>query len=322
MTKDLILITTFVPDIRRQQMLRDLVYNIDKTKFDIMVSSHSSIPQDVFDKVDYMIYEKQNAIDFKVENKFYFFFYNDLFTIKTTEPKKYNHFIPVIRHIISGLSYAKNLGYKNVHYFEYDSLILDSTELLENSNLLKTYSAIYYELPHMQFPNSPISLNLDKISQLWFDLDNENFNKFLKEENSTKLVEEYEWFLLNQSGNIMKKNIDNLIKKNIKVALNYDLESNKWVIPIHNKETDDICIFSWVENHEDVNSDVVVIINENRIINLNRKNLGTWELIPISKTNDVKKIKIIINDVVKYNYDFNKTSIDKFVKHNFLSKNK
>jgi hypothetical protein len=318
MKKDLILITCFVPDARRQQMLRELVYGINKNNFDIMVSSHTIIPDDIFNKVDYFIYEKDNAIDFNVSNKFYFYFYSEQFSIKTTEPKKYNHFVPVIRHIISGLIYAKNLGYTKVHYFEFDSLIKNDTELIDNSNLLENHSAIFYRLPHLSYPNSPISFNLNKISPKWFELKDENFESFLRSENSNKIVEQYEWELLSECDDFYQKEYEVLEKNGINVALNYDLDDNKWIIPVFKESDNNLYIFSWVENEEDVNSEVIVIVNNESVFKLKRPFKGFWMVSPIGHIDSVKSITILVNGVITREYDFNKTNINEFIRHNFI----
>lgn len=321
MKKDLILITAYVPDEKRQQMLRNLVYNINKDNFDIMVSSHTLIPQDIFEKLDYFVYEKKNDIDYSFKNKFYFYFSNEDFTITSTEPKKYNHFIPVIRHISSGLLYAKNLGYEIVHYFEYDSLIRSDSELIENSKLLENYSAVYYELDHLDYPNSPISLNLNKISSKWFELNPHDYEKFLREENSSKLVEEYEWKLLNQTDSLYKKKSETLKLNNIDVALNHDLEDNKWVVPVYYAQNNSFFIFSWVENHDDVNSEVVVILNDEKTFKINRTMFGVWDLIDLGSIDDIKKIKILVNNSIRRDYDFDKIDINEFIKYNFIKNN-
>ncbi len=44
--KDLFLITAYTPDDERKNLLRDFISSIDKKLFDIMVVSHSSIPED------------------------------------------------------------------------------------------------------------------------------------------------------------------------------------------------------------------------------------------------------------------------------------
>jgi len=320
MEKDLILVTSFTPDVKRQKMLRDLVHNINKDTFDIMISSHTIVPLDISEKSDYLIYEKNNDLDYNFSNKFLFHYQNHEFSIFSTEPKKYNHFLAVIRHIISGLIYAKELGYTKVHYFEYDSFIENDSELIENSKLLDEYSSIYYIPPHLSYPNSPISFNLNKISPDWFNLSKEIFISFLREEGSTKTVEQYEWKLLLQSGNILGKDFNILKDRGINVALNADLESNKWIVPVFNLEDQNLYIFSWVETDQDIGSEVLVIVNDSHVIKIDRPSLGYWSTSFIGNKQEIKRIKIIVNSTITRDYDFDKSDIYEFIKYNYLSR--
>jgi hypothetical protein len=315
--KDLVLISSYTPDIRRQNTLRDLVHSINRENFDIMISSHSIVPIDILENVDYLIYDKNNELDFDVKNKFQFLYKNDSFSIFTTEPKRYNHFVPVIRNIVSGLSYSKNLGYKKVHHFEYDSLIKKEEELLENSKLLDEYSLVYYEIKHLQYPNSPISFNLDKISDMWFNLDDENFEDFLRQEKSTKTGEEYQWKLINLSGNFYRKNFDVLEDNQIYCALNYDLESNKWIIPFYSPYDKILHLFSWIESESDIGSERVILLNDTTVINVNHSNVvGCWKTYPLGYYKDVLDIKIIVNGKITRNYNFRENDIEEFIQFN------
>ena len=60
--KDLFLITAYTPDDERKNLLRDFISSIDKKLFDIMVVSHSSIPEDIINKVNYFIYDSSNVL--------------------------------------------------------------------------------------------------------------------------------------------------------------------------------------------------------------------------------------------------------------------
>ena len=42
--KDLIIINSYTPDYEREELLRSFVKQIDKTDFDLMVVSHSRLP--------------------------------------------------------------------------------------------------------------------------------------------------------------------------------------------------------------------------------------------------------------------------------------
>lgn len=314
--KNLILITAFCPDSKRQEILRKLVYNIEKDNFDILLVSHSLIPADILDKVNYFVFDKNNILDYDLDKKFSFYFSNQEFVVKTTEPKKYNHFVACIRLITTGLAYAKNLGYKIVHYFEYDSLITNFDELLENSQILENHSAVYYDLPILGYPNSPMSFHLDKISKKWFDVSLENFYEFLLRPNSTKIIEQYQWELLIDSNSLYKKNKSDLETKGIEVGTYYDLELNNWIVPVYDSRTDKICIFSRVEDDKEEGSIVIVIVNEEKIFKLIRGKKFQWTIINLGKVDEINKIQIIVNDEVRRSYDFNTISIEDFKKTN------
>jgi hypothetical protein len=113
-TKDLILILNYSPDNKRQELLRNLINNINNYEFDIMIVTHSFVPQDISDKVDYVIYEKENLLLTDIKSKYTMEFVNDDFSVKTTECKKYNHGFAVLRLILLGLKSAKKLSAKKL----------------------------------------------------------------------------------------------------------------------------------------------------------------------------------------------------------------
>ena len=190
--KDLILITAYTPDLNRKNILLEALKSIDKTKFDIMISSHSSIPEEAFEYCDFFIFDKKNTLLFDNEHKLTFWFSCDAFKVFTTEYKDYNHIIAAGSLTINGLSAAKEFGYNKVHWFDYDTIFVDDSELVENSILLDSYSIIWYNHPDL-LTFSGMSFNLSKIDQDWFNTSSEVFYSFLNQ-SETKTLEFFNYF--------------------------------------------------------------------------------------------------------------------------------
>ena len=60
--KDLILITAYCPDEYRENILRNLVNSFTRFKntFDVLIVSHTPIPLDIQNKVNYCSYDIKN----------------------------------------------------------------------------------------------------------------------------------------------------------------------------------------------------------------------------------------------------------------------
>ena len=194
--KELILILNYSPDNKRQELLRTLVNSINNDEFDIMIVTHSFVPQDISDKVDYVVYEKENLLLTDIKSKYKMVFSNGNFTVKTTECKKYNHGFTVLRLILLGLKSAKNLDYVKVHLFEYDCEIKSDIEIKDNSKLLDTHPIIWYKWGHFPYPTAPVSYNLLKISNSWFNTSKEKLMSYFNGD-MTNAAEEYHMGLIN-----------------------------------------------------------------------------------------------------------------------------
>ena len=95
--KELILITSYTPDNKREGLLRDLIKNIKGSEYNIMVVSHTPIPKDIMDEVDYFIFDKNNLLLCEVDDKVMMQFANENFIIYSTETKGYNHSLSFIK---------------------------------------------------------------------------------------------------------------------------------------------------------------------------------------------------------------------------------
>lgn len=312
--KDLILVTAYTPDDIRKKYLEDLLLSIDKDKFDIMISSHSNISEKSLNMCDYFIYDKNNYILYDHKHKVKNFFKTSSMELYTTEWSDFNHMIAAGTLIFNGLCYARDMKYEKVHYIEYDSLIINDIELLENSKLLDDYSMVYYKLlfEYDYVLYSLFSLNLNKINDKWFDNSIQNFEKFINNSN-IRTLESYNTILkdLNEIPSY-EKDLNNM-SNNIKTNLHTSFYPN-FSLPV--RKEDKIFIFLQNETGEEI--DCVVKINEKEELYFRNENIGTWTLNEICDYDILVKLKIEDrkSKIIKQ-YDFEK--IDKF---DFFESNK
>jgi hypothetical protein len=311
--KELILILNYSPDNKRQELLRTLVNDINNDEFDIMIATHSFVPQDISDKVDYIVYEKENLLLTDIKSKYKMVFANSNFTVKTTECKKYNHGFTCLRLLLFGLKTAKNLDYVKVHFFEYDCEIKSDVEIKDNSKLLDTHPIIWYKWGHFPYPTAPVSYNLLKISDSWFNTSKEKLMDYFNGD-MTNAAEEYHMGLINKSDNVLKKDMKLLENIGVKIQLNSDITQYQWVVPVYDNNSKKMVLFSWGKD-EIKNMEIKLIVNDSIILNYTVKP-GCWILRDIGDINSIQSILILVNDTMRNSIDF--TKIDKNI---YINKN-
>lgn len=313
--KDLFLITAYTPDDKRKNLLRNFVSSIDKELFDIMVVSHSSIPEDIINNINYFIYDSTNILLTGFEHKYVMFYESDKFTIHTTENRPFNHFIAAWKLVTLGLSTAKNEGYKKVHCIEYDTELLSSDEFIENSSLLDRYSLVYYSTNYQpSIISFPVSFHLDKINEKWFICDEED----LKNQLSTrhiKTIEDHELKILANEPKKLSKSHTLLSGKDIKINTYYSGGEDIWVTPVIDKNNN-LVVFSYNPTQHLTKKDILIynvkiLVNDEFYTNYDNK-LGGWHLTFVKNFDEVRKLTIIRNNKKIVNYDFSKIDKEKF----------
>lgn len=310
--KDLILITAYTPDLERVQLLKELLKTIDRDSFDIMISSHSPVSDEVVKGCDYFLFQKKNTLLTDIDHKIKFWFGNEFFEISTTEFKNYNHLIAAGSLILNGLSAAKNFGYEKVHFLEYDSLILDDEEFKQNSKILDEYSIVWYEHPHLNTVFSLISFNVNKIKPEWFDLSEEIFYSFL-EKSEDNILESFNLKMIKEEHAFCKQTSS--LSQKIQTC-RYTSDEEDWITLISNGN--DFVLFDF--NHTGIN-DIIVIINDDIVKVFNNHDKGAWIIRSLGRVEDINKIKILLNDVMIRSYDFSVIDKEKYINKNWI-KNK
>ena len=310
--KDLFLITTYSPDNTRRDMLRNFINSINKDLFDIMVVSHSSIPEDIIDNINYFIYDADNSLLTDVEYKYQMYFNADHFKILSTENRPFNHTLAALKLVTLGLSTARVEGYEKVHCIEYD--LKSDKEFIENSQLLDDYSLVYYQTDYVpDLISFPVSFNVNKINNQWFEFDKDYLKKWV-ENDPFKTIENYERLLINKE-NSYSKFYTNLKDNGVIINLYFSGGEDVWVTPIVNNDNK-LLIFSWNKSNtlkvEDVELyNIKIIINNTSYQGWDLR-LNAWGLRDLGDFNDIDTLTIIRNNVKIVDYDFTEIDRDKY----------
>ena len=311
--KDLILITAYTPDSERVQLIKELLKTIDRDSFDVMISSHSSVSDEVVNSCDYFIFQKKNTLLTDIDHKIKFWFGNGSFEIFTTEFKNYNHLIAAGSLILNGLSAAKNFGYEKVHFLEYDSLILDDEEFKQNSKILDEHSIVWYEHPDLKNTVfSLISFNVKKIKPGWFDLSEEIFYSFL-EKSEDNILESFNLKMIKEEHAFYKE--ASSLSQKIQTC-RYTSDEEDWITVV--SDGNNFVLFDF--NRTGIN-DIIVIINDDIVKVFNNHDKGAWMTHTLGRTEEINKIKIFLNNALIRSYDFRVIDKEKYINKNWI-KNK
>lgn len=319
--KDLFLITAYTPDIQRKEILRKFVKSIDKKVFDIMVVSHSSIPLDVIDNIDYFIYDSKNPLLTDIEHKYSMFYTMNNFQIVSTENRPFNHALAALKLVTLGLSTARNEGYTKVHCIEYDSEIESDSEFIENSQLLDKNSLVYYKTDYSPYLISfPVSFNLNTINEKWFQFNLEELKEWVKND-PFKTIESYEMSLLENETPYNKSNKD-LSENGVIINTFYSGGEDTWVTPIINPNNELLLFICNRPSNlpvEDIDLyNVKVIVNNTNYYNWDVP-LNTWKLDSLGNFDDIKYLVILRNGERIINYNFTQIDKEAYKKYNFLT---
>jgi hypothetical protein len=157
--KEIFFIETHTPTFEQQQMLRNLVFKLKQNNKDVLIVSHTLIPDDIVKLADYYFYDSDNTLLSVWEYTEGFNFYeNKYFKIASQFDvfKYHNYGVAVYKLVSFGLMLSKNLGYEKCHIIEYDT-DFDNLSGFDEINLyLKTNDCVFFKTG--QFNDTPILL--------------------------------------------------------------------------------------------------------------------------------------------------------------------
>lgn len=322
--KDLIVIGAYCPDDERKELLEKCVKSLDGVKkdFDIMISSHSVIPEHIIKNVDYCFYFKDNELitDWEYLNRPWFS-PTDGMTIESSFVTNQSTYLAAYSIFISALGIAKTLNYNTVHWIEYDSEIKDYSDLYENNVLIKEYVAVNYKKQFRNFENNLEwgygcfqSINLLKLNEKMLRYDKSFYMKLLKEslnKTNEKITQD---LYLSDGHRIFYKDFDNLISKGNKFNLSQNTEKDYldyWTVPFWDTKDEKAKFIAW-NNKDRGNINVSVIINDDKHLYFKEITKFEWRIKEIGDLEKIETITILINGLVKRRITLNTDLRNKF----------
>jgi len=330
--KDLILIGAYCPDDEREILLNKCVDSLLKVKddFDILISSHTTIPEYISKKVDYVFYDKNNDLitDMKYCNQPWFSPITDSI-IFTTTLNDSSTYLAVYRLLISGLGIAKTFNYKKVHYLEYDSEINDFTDLYENSKILDEYDSVVFKKEYR--PNEKINLDwglgcfmsfkLETMSDTFLRYDKERLLDILLNSPSKTNEKITNDILLENDNKMFVKDYYSVLDKGNKFNLSMDTERdsmNHWAVPYYNPKEDSICVIGW-NNKSESPINYSFIINNDKILSMNNLSHLTWRIITVDNISNINSIVVLVDNKIKTTIIFDDETRELFKRTNYIS---
>jgi hypothetical protein len=309
---DLIIISSFCNTKEKEDVLRNLVNQIhQEDSFDLMVVSHTIIPDDISRKTTLSLYDSKNELLYDWDLRCTPWFDPDnQRPIMSIFTGFFNTHLAIWRMLILGNSIAKNLGYHKVHHIEYDSSILNFSELYDNSKLLNTHDCITYTkskdtVDDILFGTYQ-SYRLDTLNEQLLVLNEEDLKTKIRN-SSSKSPEEMLYKVLHLGKNGIVKKKDLLDKDGNQFGLTSNRLSNNhtaWCLPYYDRLTNKLSFILWNSEEDRGPIDVQLIYNDNRIINFNGIKHLNWATEDIDDFDNAKKLTVILNGKIRNEYNF------------------
>lgn len=316
--EEIFFIEAHTPTFERQQMLRNLVFKLKQNNKRILIVSHTSIPQDIIELVDYYFYDSDNTLlDVWKYTEGFNFYKNEYFKISSQFDvfKYYNYGLAACKLLWFGLFLSKNLGYKKCHMIEYDTDFDNLDGFNEINSYLETNDCVFFKTG--QFNDTPIllgswiSFNLEKYSYDDFNFDKQEIKKLFRKGTTAGMAEivAFEKLIKNKNYLILSKDFTlDKIRLNLSSTIQSHpgFEKNISLIPCVKKDTLDVILFGNNHNNNEVNIDI--FYNNNKIVSFN---IGpnSWRYIPLGNLDDLLNLKFYYNNKMFIELDFEKDII-------------
>jgi len=262
MSESAVVILSHANDDNKLNILKECISSIKKLGYKIILSSSYPIDSETQLSVDYSIFDSENPLIMgddlnKIGGSIFFFTQNQFF--KNSYCIDVNHSYAVMKLMKNAATIANINKIKNLHYVNYDYVIMDENLLNKNDNyLLENDLHYYYYLENEKFMNTGIfSVKTDIMIDVFSDINSKSdycsfnlpileelmLNKFresnirISKELYTDIEKNNNLNLVDSGEFVITKKIDGL-KRELYVYLSNDGSDNLYFIFKSNIETE------------------------------------------------------------------------------------
>jgi|15BtaG_2_1085339.scaffolds.fasta_scaffold00435_12 hypothetical protein len=325
--KDIIIVGAYCPDEERIELLDNLINQLQKIRndFDIMIATHSILPEYFYKKIDFVFYDRNNHIihDVSLIDRSWFrpggeaskeIIHSNLCGGEN------NYTLAVFRLLIGALGLSNTMKYEKAHWIEYDTSLKDFSELYENSKLLNKYDAVgYYKGKSKWADPTVLTINIKKLDD---DLLIYNEKKILDELKNSweKHFEGALYKILNKNEKLFLRDISLLTNGGNEYGLSGNIESNLkylWAAPFWDNRANKVNYICW--NNKSLKTlNINIIINNLKIINIGELTSSKWSIITIGDFEEIDSIVLMANNKILKKTDLSKMKFDSFAANNFM----
>ena len=316
--KDLITVFTYCPDKKRKKVLQDLIDKLQNLRndFDVMVVSHSKIPDLCYDNIDFFYYDKNNTLlyDFDLNNNFWF--KTESFYLNSTTVYTKSTHLAIYNLLYYTFNFAKHKQYNKVHCIEYDINLTDESLFSYVNNILDTKNTVMFQREDGWVYGTYFAFNLENFTDDKFIYNEEEILETLRNSDS-RMTENITPIILTQNGRTIQLEPLSILDPT-GVYQKIDMHSNdklNWCVPVCDKNSNELHLFIYNNNGGDYKIDC---LNGEKHVQIINNSKGTWSITPIGDINTTEKIIIIVNNDIKKEITLTEKNKEKFKKYNFV----
>ena len=329
MKKNIIAVGAYCPDDERKLILERCINSLQPLRkdFDLMISSHSLVPENVSKKVDFVFYDSNNDLikDWDLCNTPWFSPYSG-FTIISSLISNYSTYLAGNRLLCGALGIAKNFGYTRAHWVDYDCFFNEYSEFYENLLLLEDNVSVQYTVNEedINYVEGGVgvfqAVNLEKVNNLFTTYDRDALLEILKNsDQKTNEVINQKIYLMD-GEKVYYKRFDVLEEKgnsfNSSASTSKD-DLDDWAVPYYDTKAQKVNVITWNSKKESP-IDVQFIINKEKIISMEKISKFSWSIQEVGDIEKIDEILTIVNNKIKNHILINTQELkEKFIRNNY-----